>query len=207
VTRRRAIVAAIAVSLVLTACGGSKDDKSEATTTTRRAKTTTTVNAAAAKLEAKLIKTVPAGYKQEADDVGDTGPSDLDKAARDDGDPDARAVLTRFGFVAGYQRYWTKGDDEIIDFLYEFSNATGTNEFLKRETEGLGEGDEETTVTEFTVTGIPGAKGFMAHSAEGDAVVVVFARGTYAAQVVVNGTDATQANAQSLAKQQYDNLA
>jgi hypothetical protein len=207
VNRRRVVVAAIAVSVALAACGGSDDDKPKASTTTRRAATTTTVNAAAAKLEAKLIKTVLPGYTQEADDVGDTGPSDLDKAVRDDGDADARTVLTRDGFVAGYQRYWTKGDNEIIDFIYEFSNPTGANDYTQRGSEGLSEGDEETTVTTFTVTGIPGAKGFLAHSAEGDAVIVVFARGNYSAQVVLNGTDATQANGQSLAKQQYDNLA
>ena len=207
------IAAAIAVSIALAGCGGSKDDnKSEATATTHAKATTTTINAAAAAaaaaLEPKLIKTVPAGYKQEADDVGDTGPSDLDKAVRDDGgDSDARAVLTRDGFVAGYQRYWTKGDNEIIDFIYQFSNPTGANDYFQRFIASANEPDEGTTVTEFAVTGIPGAKGYALHSSDGDSALIAFTRGNYQSQVVLNGTDANQANAQSLAKQQYDNLA
>jgi hypothetical protein len=162
---------------------------------------------AAAKLEPKLIKTVPAGYIQQDDSVGDTGPSDLDKAVRDEGGDDAREVLTRDGFVAGYQRYWTKGDDELIDFLYQFSNPTGTNDYFQRTVEVFGTSDEDTTVTTFAVANVPGAKGFLAKTPDGDSAVVVFTRGNYIGQVVLNGTDATQAAIQSLAKQQYDNLA
>jgi hypothetical protein len=193
------------------ACGGSKDDKSSATTTTRPHRTTTTLDPvaaqAAAKLEPKLIKTVPAGYTQEDDSVGDTGPSDLAKAVRDDGSDDAREVLTREGFVAGYQRYWTKGDDEIIDFIYQFATATGANDYLQRSVQSFGMSDEETTSTAFAVPNIPGAKGFTLKTPDGDSTVVVFARGTYLGQVIVNGADATPATVQALAKQQYDNLA
>jgi hypothetical protein len=208
--RRIAVVTAVVMSVSLAACGGSKDDKSDETTKTTRATTTTTSAAnaqAAAALEPKLIKTVPAGYKQEADDVGDTGPSDLDKAVRDDGNDDAREVLTKDGFVAGYQRYWTKGDNEIIDFLYQFATAGGASDYTARSLQDATAADEGTTITEFAVTGIPGAKGYLAHSADGDAAFVAFTRGVYAAQVVLNGTDANQATAQSLASQQYANLA
>lgn len=203
------IVATIALSAALSACGGSNDKAASTTTTHAVKKTTTTTapSAQAASLEPKLIKNILPGYKQEVDSVGDTGPSDLDKAVRDDGSPDARTVLTKDGFVAGYQRLWTKGDNEIVDFVYLFANATGANDYLQRSVEGMSQADEGTTVTTFSVTGVPGAQGFLAHSSDGDAAIVAFARGTYQAQIVVNGTDATQANAQSLAKQQYDNLA
>jgi hypothetical protein len=208
--RKTGLAAALVLSLALAGCGSKDDNKADSTATTRAAKATTTTtapSAQAAALEAKLIKTPLAGYKQEADDVGDTGPSDLDKAVRDDGNDDARAELTKDGFVAGYQRYWTKGDNELIDFLYQFSNATGAANYTKRTTDSATETDEGTTITEFAVTGIPGGKGYLAHSSDGDSALVVFTRGVYSAQVVLNGTDATQANAQSLAKQQYDNLA
>ena len=48
-------------------------------------------------LAAKMIATVP-GHSLQPDSVGDTGPSDLNKAADDDGEPGARAVLVKDGF-------------------------------------------------------------------------------------------------------------
>jgi hypothetical protein len=36
-----------------------------------------------------VISSVPVGFVAQPDAVGDTGPSDLAKAARDDGQPDA----------------------------------------------------------------------------------------------------------------------
>ena len=77
-------------------------------------------------LAGRLVTDVPPGYLRQVDSVGDTGPSDLEKAVRDDGEPDARSVLVADGFVAGYQRLWAKGDDaKIIDFVYEFRARWG----------------------------------------------------------------------------------
>ena len=59
-----------------------------------------------AALEALVISSVPVGFVAQPDAVGDTGPSDLAKAARDDGQPDALQALRAEGFVRGYQRLW-----------------------------------------------------------------------------------------------------
>ena len=156
-------------------------------------------------LEPKLISTVLAGYKLEPDSVGDTGPSDLDKAVRDDGDADARAALTSAGFVAGYQRLWTKGDNEIVDFVYEFKSNTGAESYRAR-TDKAATSDKSMTVTAFAVAGVPGAKGYSATDGKNTSAIVLFTRGGYAVQMDLNGTDATPANATQLAKAQYDKL-
>ena len=157
-------------------------------------------------LEPKIIKTVLPGYTQETDDVGDTGPSDLEKAVRDDGEDDAREALTSAGFVAGYQRLWTKGDNEIIDFVYQFKSAAGAQKYRDRAEEGAEQGGDGTTVTTFAVPTIPGAKGFVATDGNDKSVVVSYTRGVYTVQVILNGTDATEANATQVAKAQYDKL-
>ncbi len=92
----------------------------------------------------------------------------------------------------------------MVDFVTEFKTPAGAQAYFKRLVAAASETDETTTVTEFAVTGIPGAKGYAGHSADGDSVVVVFSRGTYALQIVVNGLDANQALANSLATQQYN---
>ena len=167
-------------------------------------------SAGAAALASKLIAAVPAGYVQQPDSVGDTGPSDLAKAARDDGQPDATQTLTSDGFVAGYQRLWRKGNTQIIDFLYQFSSDSGAGAYLQRSLAGLARGDNGVTPSRFTVSGVPGANGFSESvppaSGGGSAFVVVFAKGPYLAQVVLSGPDASVAAATPLAAGQYGRL-
>ena len=155
-------------------------------------------------LEARLLAPVPAGYQRQADSVGDTGPSDLDKAVRDDSAPDARQVLTRDGFLGGYQRLWKKGPAELIDFVYRFATPAGAADYQQRSVADL---RSSSGTSEFAVAGIPGAKGLRHTGPEGTSVAVTFARGTYASQVVVNGADATPAFVTRLAQQQYAKLA
>lgn len=155
-------------------------------------------------LEARLIAIVPAGYQRQADSVGDTGPSDLEKAVRDDGAPDARQVLTRDGFLGGYQRLWKKGAGELIDFVYRFAAPAGAADYQQRSVTDL---RSSGGVSEFPVAGIPGAKGLRHTGPEGTSVSVTFTRGTYVSQVVVNGADATPASVTQLAQQQYAKLA
>ena len=83
-------------------------------------------NADFVELEAKLITTVPDGYVAARDDVGDTGPSDFDKAVADEGDnPDAAEQLTAEGFELGYQRMWQTEDANLVVFLYRFATEGG----------------------------------------------------------------------------------
>ena len=159
---------------------------------------------ATAGLEARLLATMPAGYQRQPDSVGDTGPSDLEKAVRDDGSPDARQVLTRDRFLGGYQRLWKKGPGELIVFVYQFAAPAGAADYTQRPIADL---RSSPGTSEFVVPGIPGAKGLRHTGADGASVVVMFARGTYASQVVVNGADATPAFVTKLAQQQYAKLA
>ncbi len=204
--RRATVIAFVLTAALLASCRGSKSDDTATVSTpsTRNTSTTVAVSSEAAALETILLKDLPDGYIQEPDDVGDTGPSDLAKAVRDDGNNDAEAVLTTNGFVAAYQRLWTKGDGAVVAFVTEFKTPAGAQAYRKRLVAAASETDDTTTVTEFAVTGIPGAMGYAGHSAGSDSVVVVFSRGTYAVQIVVNGLDANPTLANSLATQQYN---
>lgn len=161
-----------------------------------------TSSPAADALEGRLLREVPAGYERQPDSVGDTGPSDLEKAIRDDTGPDAREVLTNARFLAGYQRLWAKGDDaNIIDFLYEFEAPEGAAAYMERTVSGISEADGDAAA--FEVPGVPGARGLRASSDEGAGAVVVFTRGRYLAQIVVAGPDAVTSLPADLARQQY----
>jgi hypothetical protein len=182
------------------ACGGGSDSPSAAqavaeakivtTTTTVPPTTTTTMKVAASfdDLARSLVTTVPAGYKVQPNDVGDTGPSNLEKAVDDDGEPDARAVLTRDGFVRGYQRLWNKTDDEqIIAFLYQFGDHAGAVDYAQRTNDGMRKPEDGVTVTPFDVPGIDGAVGMVGGDPTFSSSVVVYPKGPYVVQLVVMG--------------------
>ncbi|MCU1376165.1 MAG: hypothetical protein JWO68_3451 [Actinomycetia bacterium] len=163
---------------------------------------------AAGLLEGRLISDVPAGWEQQPDDVGDTGPSDLEKAVRDDGQDDARQVLTADGFVAGYQRLWAKGEDgQIIDFLYQYDTAEGAAHQNARMAQLNSQPEAGVTEEPFAVPGIPGATGSHLSGPDGSAAFVMFTRDGYAVQLRVNGPEATPELLTSLARQQYEKLA
>jgi hypothetical protein len=182
---RTALIAAAAAALLVAACGG--DDSSAAksdTSTSVTAKpfdhtadeiTDDTADDGAStvacgsrstdpdELEALLPTSVPAGFEQQPDDVGDTGPSDLAKAIRDDGEDDARAVLTDAGFLRGYQRLWVDDDDsELIAFIYEFCDDAGAAAYKARDDAFGADG-----TTAFTPAGVPGASGYSATDESG----------------------------------------
>ena len=179
------------------ACGGGTSPKQAVaegrivtTTTTAPATTTTTTPVAAGfdDLSRLLLSAVPADYKVQPNDVGDTGPSDLEKAVSDDGSDDARAVLTKDGFIRGYQRLWSRTDDEeVIAFLYQFNDHAGALDYAKRTTDDLAQGENGVTLTPFAVPGIEGAVGMTGHDPTSASSVVGFAKGPYVVQLVVNG--------------------
>jgi hypothetical protein len=78
-----------------------------------------------------LITAGPSGFAQQPDSTGDTGPSDLAKAARDDGKPDATSVLKKDGFVAGYQRLWAdpKGGTYVV--VYALAAEVASAQFAR----------------------------------------------------------------------------
>src|SRR5438132_12335493 len=102
VKRRHVRFAAVALVLpaIASCSSGGSSAKQSAASIPATATTAAGANAAA-RLATLLIADLPAGYIQQPDTVGDTGPSDLAKAARDDGKPDAAGALTADRFLAG----------------------------------------------------------------------------------------------------------
>ncbi len=151
-------------------------------------------------LESLLITSLPPGFAQIDDELVDTGPSDLAKAIRDDGEPDAEQVLTDAGFVSGYQRLWETEDQSgmIIMFLYEFSDPGGAAVYAERALQ-LTEGNTAVTPVEFDVEGIPGAVGRTLSDETGVSSFIVFTSSNYLVQAVV--VDSDEAASQDLAQQ------
>ena len=209
-------LAALTVAAMVVPIGCSSDDPietkgaaTERTTTSAGAgnASTTTADGAGssvpsdagfAALEARLITEVPDGFEQQADDVGDTGPSDLDKAVRDDGTPDARKELAAEGFVRGYQRLWlSPKEQQIIVFLYQFETPEGAAAAAKRSLGMFGGPGEETQT--FTVDGIPGAEGRAGSGPQAGGSVVLFTSASYLAQIVTNASPQTELSSLTVA--------
>lgn len=160
-------------------------------------------------LEQLLVTSVPEGFAQVDDELGDTGPSDLAKAIRDDGEPDAEQVLTDAGFVRGYQRFWETEDQSglIIVFLYEFSDPDGAAAYAERALQ-LTEGNAAVAPVEFDVEGIPGAVGRTLSDETGVSSFIVFTSSNYLVQIAVVDTEeaASQGLAQQLSVDQFARL-
>jgi hypothetical protein len=144
-----------------------------------------------------LITSVPPGYQQAPDSVADTGPSDLDKAASDDGAPDARQVLVSAQFVAGYQRLWQSGENRIIVAIYRFGSPSGAATYLARTKATNAVPDPGTQLTPFPIAAISGSQGLLATSTDGHDALATFA---------IHGTEATPSVASTLSLEQYQRL-
>jgi hypothetical protein len=155
-------------------------------------------------LAARLVKAVPPGFVQQPDSVGGTGPSDLAKAVRDDGAPDAQAVLTQEGFLHGYQRMWRTADKQqtFVVILYHFKTAAGASAEAARTAAASAAGSPPAPApASFAVAGIPGAVGY----ADGGESGVFFTRGVYAVNVHAEAPDGptSQRLAQQIAAAQF----
>ena len=160
-------------------------------------------------LSKTLDLAVPEGYLLQPDNIGDTGPTDLEKAVRDDGGDDARGVLTRTRFVRGYQRMWTSPpDDEIASYVYQFADEAGATEYTQRLVADASAPMPDVTIGTFTVPAIAGATGVIASDPAFGSSSVLFVKGPYSVQVIV--TAKTPAGLESLvtavAEEQYSRL-
>ncbi|MFN8053241.1 MAG: hypothetical protein U0Q22_17500 [Acidimicrobiales bacterium] len=209
---RLAGVLAIAALGLATGCGSTSEHAIERVTRSTTTVAATTTGVPGPSLEDALVTTVPSGFTMQPDDVGDTGPSDLDKAVRDDGSADARATLVGDGFVRGYQRLWATDDGErqIIVFVYQFETSRGAVANTGRTVERLraGPGVSDT----FTLDGVPGSGGVVGNDEDTAGASLVFSVGVYEVQVVANGpvSDSAQSYIDAvtpLARAQYDKLA
>ena len=226
--RNHVCAAALTAALVLSSCSSTSDGAASSTTTTPdtlssaapatgpTGSSTTPPPASKAaptsdrELEALLVTAVPAGFVLQADDVGDTGPSDLAKAVRDDPSPGVEEALRKEGFVRGYQRLWVGPDDqEVIVFVYQFATVAGAQADFERAKPELTE-QAPPGAAPFPVEGLPADRtaALAATSEDGAAAVVLFTSGVYNVQVVCNATSMTglQERVSAIARDQHARL-
>jgi hypothetical protein len=228
---RRAIVFGCAFVVLGVACSGS-DGSSKASpttaaapkTSTSRVRTTTTTaptrttTAPPDGLATLILSEVPGGFKLQPDDVADTGPTKLAKAALDDVGCnlgcDAREELTSAGFVDGYQRQWTNIDaagsaiNQDFVYLYEFRTPAGAAQYAQHWRETLLSTNQGPGLQSFTPAFIPGAIGLRVADKFGSTGVALFTKGPYAVRAIVNGGPNIDQSgpATQLASEQYTSL-
>jgi hypothetical protein len=214
VTRPRWAALALLATLPLAACGGGGDG--EPSTAEGQVETSTTFKAPSVKvaktyedLSKALNIAAPNGYLLQPDQVGDTGPTDIVKASRDDGGNDAQEFLARTGFVRGYQRQWSRStDDDFVVYLYQFGNNAGAVEYTNRLTTEATTATAGVTIERFDVAGIGGAMGVNASDPTFASSSVTFVKGPYSVQIIVNSKKLTalEALASAIAEEQYSRL-
>jgi hypothetical protein len=204
-TRSHWVAVALLATVVLTDCSGGDKAKSTAEGQVTGPKVAKSFD----DLSKALDISVPDGYVRAPDNVGDTGPSDLEKAVADDGEDDARDVLTRTHFVRGFQRMWGRAEnDEIVSYVYQFADHAGAVEYTNRLTADAGTPTSGVTIATFPVPAIDGAVGLNGSDTTFATSSVTFVKGPYSVQVVANGATPTglQSLATALAEEQYSRL-
>jgi len=202
--RPRWVALAVLATLPLAACGGAakKSTAEGQVGTVKLAKNSDDLAKA-------LNIAAPDGYMLQPDQVGDTGPSDIVKASKDDGGSDASEFLTRTGFLRGYQRMWSRSEsDDFIIYLYQFATPAGAAEYTNRVTADATTPAPDVTLGQFPVTEISGAVGVNATAKAFANSSVTFVKGPYSVQVIVNSTTPVglQSLATALAEEQYSRL-
>jgi hypothetical protein len=111
-------------------CGGCTSE--EAASGPAVASTPTSPSAAvpssAAELESLLLDQVPSGLPLVPDDELDppAGEKTIDDVAQYGDDPDEqRAVLEDYGYLRGWERFWSAGDKLNSVFIDQFADASG----------------------------------------------------------------------------------
>jgi len=214
VTRPRwAALAVLATLPLLAACSGGDGEQSTAEGQVESSTTTRAPSVKVAKSYEDLAKALnisaPDGYMLQPDQVGDTGPSDIEKASRDDGGADARDFLTRTRFVRGYQRMWSRSEtDDFVVYLYQFADTAGAVEYTNRLSTDATTPTSGVTIGQFNLPSIHGAVGVNASDRAFATSSVTFVKGPYSVQIVVSGSTLTglQPLASALAEEQYSRL-
>jgi hypothetical protein len=214
VNRHRWAALAALATITLAACGsgggGKEPTSADGQVDPGGAVASATVVKNMDELEETLDISVPEGYERTPDSVGDTGPSDLEKAVRDDGAADAREILTKTRFVRGYQRMWTGAakEDEIAAYVYQFADRAGALEYTNRLNAGLLAPAEGVTVSPFDVANIEAAVGVNIVEPNFASSSVTFVKGPYSVQMVVSSASPTglESLAAAMAEEQYSRL-
>jgi hypothetical protein len=190
--------AVVAVAMILGGCSSSSTSDSPSPSTTP-----------AAALKARIVTKVPRNFVAQPDEVGDTGPSDLAKAAKDEGATDGGKELRSEKFLRGYQRLWIGPEHaQIIVFVYQFGSAAGARHHFARTTKRSGK--PPPGVHTFTATFLPPEQvsGIAGTDKNGSAAVIAFTSGIYSVQIICNGArlPGLQARAISIAEDQHRRL-
>ena len=168
----------------------------------------TTATVPPAKVADLILNDAGPGFLLQPDAIADTGPTKIGKAADDDISPDARKILNATKFVDGYQRQWLNNgangnNNNDFIFLYEFATPSGAALWVQHWNQTLENTPHSgAALTTFSPSEIPGALGLSSsNKSSGSTGVVLFSKGNYAVQVIVNsvnlsgGTSADQSGA------------
>jgi hypothetical protein len=150
---------------------------------------------------------VPAGFARQPDSVGDTGPSDLAKAIRDDRQPDAAQALKDERFVQGYQRLWMNpARAQIIVFIYQFASPAGARASYERQSRLITR-EAGASFTRFVIPGLPtkSSTAGMAQISGHAGAVADSSTGHFTMQVICYATSAAGLKARlvAMAREQY----
>jgi hypothetical protein len=240
---RRAIISGCAVALLATACSSSGSGARATPTTRAKAGTTkptsttkaqpgTTRPAGGTVTTTPTVTTVPQpqtkdlilgdvgpGFVLQPDEIADTGPTNIDKAANDETNPQARKVLQATRFVDGYQRQWknidTSGNtNNDFIFLYQFETPSGAEFYAQQWRQTLVNTPHPgVPLSSFSPPEIPGAMGLSSSTTSGSTGIVIFSKGNFAVQTIVNSVNLNRGDspdqtgaATALALLQYNRL-
>ena len=163
-----------------------------------------------AELEARIVSKPPSGFVHQADDVGDTGPSDIAKAIRDGESADGGKDLRAEGFVRGYQRLWIgPGHAQIIVFVNQFGSHAGARRNFGRVRKDF-DTKPPPGIRKFTVSFLPAPQVIAAAGTDksDSASIIEFTSGVFGVQIVCNGPalSGLQARSVAIAENQYQRL-
>lgn len=204
--RHRWAALAVLATITLAACSGGGQGSADGRIDPNG--TASSVAESMEDLEEALDLAVPDGFERQPDSVGDTGPSDLEKAIRDDGGDDAGDILTKSRFVRGYQRMWIRSGDEIVSYVYQFADTAGAVEYTNRLNTGRLAPTEGVSISPFRVPNISGAVGVNTSEPTLASSSVTFVKGPYSVEIMVSGSTPTglESLVTALAEEQYSRL-
>ena len=137
-----------------------------------------------------------AGWSRLDDAAANAGAFDLAREATHDLAPDARAALTRDGFVAGFVRVWTRdGDGAVLAIeVYEFADPQGATDYSLRTHRVPVNNRATATVSTFLVQDIPNADAAIQSVAGVTYATITYPRTRYLVVVSASGRGATMAD-------------
>jgi hypothetical protein len=202
----RVAAAALIVTALLGACSSSSPKPSSSSKPAAAARA---APSNFAELEARIVSKAPRDFVRQADDVGDTGPSDLAKAARDEGAKNGN-VLRSEEFVRGYQRLWVgPSHAQIVVFVYQFGSRAGARRNYARAIKGS-DTKPPAGVHKFAVPFLPASQaiGVAGTDKDGSAAGIDFTSGVFTVEIVCNGPTLAglQTRALAIAKDQLRRL-